>query len=206
MLPGRSQGPWPNPISPNGSFMRPQPSNIQRTQPRNAPFFQQMPPQRRMGRQKIANGPFQQLPKKEGLLGKILGKSRQNSVAPNLFTLPSQGKQETRSGGGFLETLKNPEGISNMLNNTQRVLQAAEQFTPMIQQYSPIVKNLPSIWKLMRAFKSSDDEKAETKKEKSVIEKRSSSKRKQQDSSSSHSKPKQSPQKKKKDSVPKLYI
>ena len=43
-----------------------------------------------------------------------------------------------------------------MLNNTQRVLQAAEQFTPMIQQYGPIVKNLPSIWKLMRAFSSSD--------------------------------------------------
>ena len=93
-----------------------------------------------------------------------------------------------------------------MLNNTQRVLQAAEQFTPMIQQYGPIVKNLPSIWKIMRAFKSSDDEKVETKKEESVKEKRSTSKRKQQDSSSSHSKPKQSPQKKKKDSVPKLYI
>lgn len=200
MLPGRSQGPWPNPLSSNGPFMRPQPPNIQRTQPKNAPFFQQMPPQRRMGRS------FQQPPKKEGLLGKILGKSRQNSVAPNLFTLPSQEKQETRSGGGFLETLKNPEGISNMLNNTQRVLQAAEQFTPMIQQYGPIVKNLPSIWKLMRAFKSSDDEKVETKKEESVIEKRSPSKRKQQDSSSSHSKPKESPQKKKKDSVPKLYI
>ena len=43
-----------------------------------------------------------------------------------------------------------------MLNNTQRVLQAAEQFTPMIQQYGPIVKNLPSIWKIMRAFSSSD--------------------------------------------------
>ena len=43
-----------------------------------------------------------------------------------------------------------------MLNNTQRVLQAAEQFTPMIQQYGPIVKNIPSIWKLMRAFNSSE--------------------------------------------------
>ena len=31
-----------------------------------------------------------------------------------------------------------------MLNNTQKVLQAAEQFTPMVQQYGPIVKNLPS--------------------------------------------------------------
>ena len=56
------------------------------------PFFQQMPPQRRIGRQKIANGPFQQSPKKEGLLGKILGKSKQNSVPPNLFALPSQVK------------------------------------------------------------------------------------------------------------------
>lgn len=206
MLQGRSQGPWPNSLPPNRPFMRPQQSPFQRTQPRNTPFPQQMPLQPRMGRQTIANGPFQQPPKKEGLLGKILGKSKQNSAPPNLFALPSQVKQETRSGGGFLETLKNPEGISNMLNNTQRVLQAAEQFTPMIQQYGPIVKNLPSIWKIMRAFKSSDDEKTETKKEEPVKEKQSPSKRKQQDSSSSHSETEQSTQKKKKDSVPKLYI
>ena len=55
-----------------------------------------------------------------------------------------------------------------MLNNTQRVLQAAEQFTPMIQQYGPIVKNIPSMWNIMRALNSSDSKQEETKKEETI--------------------------------------
>ena len=110
------------------------------------PFLQQIPKPQETGHPFRANGPFQQPPRKKGLLGKLFGKSKQTQTPRNLFAPPSGVKQETRSSGGILETLKNPEGLNTMLNNTQRVLQAAEQFTPMIQQYGPIIKNLPSMW------------------------------------------------------------
>jgi hypothetical protein len=209
MLQGRFQDRGPNSMPPNGRFMQ-QPSNLQRRQSGPNPFSQQMPQPPQMGYQQRANGPFQQPPKKEGLLGKLLGKSKQNAAPPNLFAPPSGAKQETRSSSGLLETLKNPDGISNMLNNTQKVLQAAEQFTPMIQQYGPIVKNLPSIssiWKVMRAFNSSEDKKEEAKSE-GTVKKEATVERKQQNSSKSHNeqKPKQRVPKKNNGSTPKLYI
>ena len=118
-------------------------------------------------------------------------------------------KQETRSSGrssgGILETLKNPEGLNTMLNNTQRVLQAAEQFTPMIQQYGPIVKNIPSIWKLMRAVSSSDDTSSDSKKEQTKPEK-TPNKQQEFKESAVEERPKQRAKKKKSESVPKLYI
>jgi YqfQ-like protein len=203
MFQGRPQGQGPNFLAPNRPFMQQQQPNFQRRPQENRGFLQQMPMQPQMGRQSRANGPFQQQPKKEGLLGKLLGKSKQ--TPQNLFAPPSGIKQETRSGGGILETLKSPQGLNTMLNNTQRVLQAAEQFTPMIQQYGPIVKNIPSMWKIMRAFSSSDTEKEETKKEETV--KKTTTKKKQEISSSApEEKPKQRVRKKKSESVPKLYI
>ena len=153
------------------------------------------------------NVPFQQQTPKKGLLGKIFGKS--NQTPQNLFAPPSgMRKNETRSGGGILDTLKNPEGLNTMLNNTQRVLQAAEQFTPMIQQYGPIVKNLPSIWKLIRAFNSSDTSSDTKKEETEPKTKTKTTAKKHQDftepeiekQATRHTKKERS------ESVPKLYI
>ncbi|MFJ7975030.1 VrrA/YqfQ family protein [Peribacillus sp. NPDC096379] len=97
-----------------------------------------------------------------GLLSKLLGKNK-NKAPSNPFAPPSAAGQATRGGaattgagaGGILETLKNPGALSGMLANTQKVLQAAEQVTPMIQQYGPIVKNIPSMWKIYQGLKSS---------------------------------------------------
>lgn len=196
----RYPGQGPN-FQPRGPFHQQQRPMIQRMPNQNRPFMQQRPQQPQMGRQ--ANGPIQQTSNKMGLLSKLFGKSKQNPQ--NLFTPPSGMKKETRSSGGILDTLKNPEGLNTMLNNTQRVLQAAEQFTPMIQQYGPIVKNLPSIWKMMRAINSND-----TKKEKTESKNESKNESKQLDSSDiksgSKKKTNQHPPKKKSESVPKLYI
>ncbi|MGE7759231.1 VrrA/YqfQ family protein [Peribacillus sp. NPDC097895] len=110
-------------------------------------------------------GPFnqqqrQEFPpaKKEGLLSKILGKSKQNPASRNPFAPAASTNQSSSrsSGGGILETLKNPESLNNMLTNTQKVLQAAEQFTPMVEQYGPVIKNLPSMWKVFQSISSSD--------------------------------------------------
>lgn len=132
--------PMRRPIAPNG------PQAQQGPQGFRAPFGQQ---------------PRQDMPqaKKEGLLSKILGKSKQKGAPPNLFAPAASSNQSSSrsSGGGILETLKNPDSLNNMLANTQKVLQAAEQFTPMVQQYGPVIKNLPSMWKVFRSISSAGD-------------------------------------------------
>ncbi|MGE8078167.1 VrrA/YqfQ family protein [Peribacillus loiseleuriae] len=102
----------------------------------------------------------QQQPSSGGLLSKLLGKNK-NQPSKNPFAPPSAASQATRGAaaqagaGGILGTLKNPGALSGMLANTQKVLQAAEQVTPMIQQYGPIVKNIPSMWKIYQGLKNS---------------------------------------------------
>lgn len=204
MFQERYPGQGPNFQPPHGPF-RQQQKPFQRMPQANKSFLQQRPQQPQMGRQPRPNVPFQQQTPKKGLLGKIFGKS--NQTPQNLFAPPSgMRKNETRSGGGILDTLKNPEGLNMMLNNTQRVLQAAEQFTPMIQQYGPIVKNLPSIWKLMRAFNSSDTS-SDTKAEETKTKITPTAKKQQEFTESEiETKTTQRIQKEKSESVPKLYI
>ncbi|MFF2456629.1 VrrA/YqfQ family protein [Peribacillus simplex] len=175
MFPNRNRQPGPGFQPPNGRGMQQQPAPFR--QPRQIPHpYQQMQrpmvqnrPQRPQpqGPQGF-RGPFsqpqrQEMPpaKKEGLLSKILGKSKQKGASPNLFApAASTNKSSSRSsGGGILETLKNPDSLNNMLSNTQKVLQAAEQFTPMVEQYGPVIKNLPSMWKVFRSISSADETK-----------------------------------------------
>lgn len=156
--------------APNRFF---QPMQAPRQSPYSPPPFQQMGQQRRNpGFGLNQRGP-QDGQKKEGLIGKILGRSKQKQASPqNMFGPPPsfQAKKEANrsSGGGILEALKKPDGITNMLTNTQKVLQAAEQVTPMIQQYGPMVKNIPAMWNVVRALGSSES-KDEKKKESAQI-------------------------------------
>lgn len=48
----------------------------------------------------------------------------------------------------------------NMLNNTQQLIKTAQTVAPMIQQYGPLVRSLPGLWKLYRGLKNSDDSEA----------------------------------------------
>lgn len=106
---------------------------------------------------------------KGGLLSKLLKKSGNNQAVPtgSPFSLPNNGARgagvaaaaataEAAAGGGILQSLLNPANLTNMLNNTQKVLQAAESFGPLIQQYGPMVKNIPALWKLYRGMKDTD--------------------------------------------------
>jgi hypothetical protein len=85
-----------------------------------------------------------------GLLSKILGRGNQSG---RFMGVQTAGKAASR-GGGLLQSLSNPEGITNMLNNTQQVLKTAQQIGPMIQQYGPMIKNLPAMWKIYKGFKN----------------------------------------------------
>ncbi|MEH6941231.1 VrrA/YqfQ family protein [Bacillus sp. JJ722] len=71
-------------------------------------------------------------------------------------TATSTAASTATSSGGVFKTLLNPGNLTNMLSNTQRVLQAAESFTPIVQQYGPLVKNIPAMWKMYRGLKDTD--------------------------------------------------
>ncbi|MGG4264259.1 VrrA/YqfQ family protein [Peribacillus simplex] len=174
MFPDRNRQPGPGFQPPNGRRMQ-QPSIPFRQPPQIPHPYQQMQrpmapnrPQVPQGSQGFRGPQRQEMPpaKKEGLLSKILGKSKQKNASPNRFApAASTTKSSSRSSGGsgILETLKNPDSLNNMLNNTQKVLQAAEQFTPMVEQYGPVIKNLPSVWKVFRNISSAgetEDQKA----------------------------------------------
>jgi YqfQ-like protein len=91
-----------------------------------------------------------------GLLARILGGRNQGMRTGGLGVMQQAGRTASSGGGGLgsiLQTLSRPEGISGFLNNTQQVIKTAQTIGPMIQQYGPIVKNLPVMWKLYRGFK-----------------------------------------------------
>lgn len=91
-----------------------------------------------------------------GLLSKILGGKKQGNQfnAPRGMQIGNRAAQNgSRGVGSILQTLSNPEGLTGLLNNTQQVLKTAQSIGPMIQQYGPIVKNLPMMWRLYKGFK-----------------------------------------------------
>ncbi|OAH56035.1 MULTISPECIES: VrrA/YqfQ family protein [Bacillaceae] len=45
----------------------------------------------------------------------------------------------------------------NWMEQARQVMAAAEQMRPLIEQYGPLMKNLPSMWKLYRAVNSTPD-------------------------------------------------
>lgn len=49
-------------------------------------------------------------------------------------------------------------GLSNTLNNVQQVLKIVQSTAPVVQQYGPMVKNIPVMFKMLKAFKDTDDE------------------------------------------------
>ncbi|RIW31028.1 hypothetical protein D3H55_15570 [Bacillus salacetis] len=100
-----------------------------------------------------------------GLLSKILNRGSSAQTAASQFN-PLQGaagfQRSAQTGGGsFLKNLMNPGSINGFLNNTQSVLKTAQQVGPMfqqVQQYGPLVKNLPAMWKLYRGLSAAETE------------------------------------------------
>jgi hypothetical protein len=91
-----------------------------------------------------------------GLLSKILGGKKQGNqlTGPRgMQTARGAVPNGTRGVGSILQTLSNPDSLTGFINNTQQVLKTAQSIGPMIQQYGPIVKNLPMMWKLYKGFK-----------------------------------------------------
>lgn len=85
-----------------------------------------------------------------GLLSKLLGRGNQ---AGGFMGMQTAGRAAS-GGGGLLQSLSNPGGLTSILNNTQQVLKTAQSIGPMVQQYGPMIKNLPAMWKIYKGFKN----------------------------------------------------
>jgi len=151
----RGMGPWgmgPNPFAGGQQPMMGQGLNLfgSRTpMPR--------PPGSLFGGRSIGMGGPQMNRGGGGFLSRLFARKGPAGMQTGLMGI--QGAE--RAGGGLLQSLTNPSGITSFLNNTQQVIKTAQTITPMIQQYGPIVKNLPALWKLYRGLKNTpEDEKA----------------------------------------------
>ena len=91
-----------------------------------------------------------------GLLSRLLGQVNQTGARQGFNPL-SFGTQQAAQGGGLLKSLTNPGTINSFLTNTQKVLNTAKQVGPLVNQYGPIVKNLPMMWKLYRGLKDAPE-------------------------------------------------
>lgn len=123
------------------------------------PFAQFQHPQQMPGPMMLRNNGGN---KGGGLLAKILGKGNQQGGVPG--AIGSMNRAASSGGGGILKTLTNPDALNGLLNNTQTVIKTAQQLGPVIQQYGPLVRNLPSLWKLYKGLKdvTSDNENSDS--------------------------------------------
>ncbi|WP_456274013.1 VrrA/YqfQ family protein [Bacillus sp. AK031] len=101
-------------------------------------------------------------------MSKILNRGNSAQSSPSQFN-PLQGaagfQRSSQAGGSFLKNIMNPGSINGFLNNTQNVLKTAQQMGPMIQQfqqYGPLVKNLPAMWKLYRGLSAAESDEDES--------------------------------------------
>ncbi|QPC48407.1 hypothetical protein G8O30_07985 [Mangrovibacillus cuniculi] len=92
-----------------------------------------------------------------GILSKLF--SRGNSTGGAAAKAATSGFQRSgaAAGGSVLKSVANTGNIQSFLTNTQQMIKTAQSVTPMIQQYGPIVKNLPAMWKLYRGLSADTD-------------------------------------------------
>jgi hypothetical protein len=124
--------------------------------------FRQQPPGRALGRPMMGGPMMSRTPQMRqggggggGFLSKLLGKGKQMGQVSGATR--SIGAQQAAGGGSILKSFTNPSAINGFLTNTQKVLNTAQQVGPMINQYGPLVKNIPAMWKLYRGFKNAPD-------------------------------------------------
>ncbi|WP_445490382.1 VrrA/YqfQ family protein [Niallia sp. 03133] len=118
-----------------------------------------------------------------GILAKLLGRGNSGASNATRNVANAGARSAAGSGGGILKAISNPASINGFLANSQKFLNTASQLGPMINQYGPMVRNIPAMWKLYRGlknFSSSEEETsvaedAPTKKNKNTITKNTSS-------------------------------
>lgn len=54
--------------------------------------------------------------------------------------------------------VKAPFGMDQFLNGANQLFTNVQKYTPYVEQARPMLKNLPTLWKLYKGFKSTPDE------------------------------------------------
>ncbi|MFG6494147.1 VrrA/YqfQ family protein [Fictibacillus sp. UD] len=89
--------------------------------------------------------------------------------------------------------------VFTMLNNVQKVLKVAETMGPMIKQYGPAMRNLPSIMTALKDFQSGSNKKADNDTEADTSEKAEMNVEKNEVKENTESKKKENTESKKKE-------
>ncbi|MGP3559780.1 MULTISPECIES: VrrA/YqfQ family protein [Geobacillus] len=99
-----------------------------------------------------------------GLLARLFSRGQAPFAAPSPWGLPllqntaANATTAANTSGGFI----------GMLNNVQKMLGIAQNVMPMVQQYGPLIRNLPAMIRIFRELKPADEEEGETKPAKSA--------------------------------------
>jgi hypothetical protein len=95
-----------------------------------------------------------------GFLARLFSRGPAMPPTPSGFMMPTlqnaAAGASASTGGGF----------TGMLTNIQKMLGVAQNVVPMVQQYGPLVKNLPAMMKMWKELKATDDDEKEEKEEK----------------------------------------
>ncbi|WP_054710917.1 VrrA/YqfQ family protein [Bacillus sp. JCM 19041] len=116
-------------------------------------------------------------------LGPTTGMMHTGAQMSGMFPSQAASLATSRAGGGVLSKLLGAGrfgagalggggglNFATILSNTQRVMGITQQVAPMIQQYGPFIKNIPTLWRMMRSMSSSPaTEQAQTKTQASSI-------------------------------------
>ncbi|WP_262372479.1 YqfQ family protein [Sutcliffiella horikoshii] len=98
-----------------------------------------------------------------GLLAKLFGRTGARSIGNmgglgQLANTGAGGGLSQLANAGTLQQLINPNNLTGMLGNVQKALKMAEGVVPMVQQYGPLVRNMPAMLKLYNELKNVDDD------------------------------------------------
>ncbi|CAM4132435.1 hypothetical protein BAMA_22195 [Bacillus manliponensis] len=126
-----------------------------------APFMQMMPPYRQLSQHPYM--PYQQQPQYLGGQQMMQQPQMMRSETKMINHNETRGSAEgTSSGIGtfFSNLISNPTG---MLNNVEKVVQVAQSVGPVVEQYTPLVRSIPSLMKIFTSSNDSAEEATETK-------------------------------------------
>ena len=88
------------------------------------------------------------------------GASKQGGFLSSLFGRGG-GSGLAQGAGSAAKAASGGSTLTNFMSSTQKVLAAGERVVPMVrqvQQYGPLIKNLPSMWKIYRGLNSNTTE------------------------------------------------
>ncbi|KZE68402.1 hypothetical protein AWM68_16120 [Fictibacillus phosphorivorans] len=137
-----------------------------------------------------------------------------NPYMQNMHGMPGMNHMPRQMGSvdRFLGTIGNGGSVTGgtnvftMLNNVQKVLKVAETMGPMIKQYGPAMRNLPSIMTALKDFQNGSSKKSDSDTEADTSEKAEMTVVKNEVKENAESKKKEKKEKRKSDSEEKIVV